>query len=234
MIAEKPYILYSLPNQRPCQSLKARKIEKAISKVDSFLSAMNHSLIEDAKTSELIAIEPFYEDEPKAFYSDQIINLNNKFGKGKTSSMGFMYPSGKPRKQKKTEWSINNGQLQMAFDYLINQQPWPKLSMPALELVVSYNIELKDFPTKKVLPDQQYNSSLMVWFSQNSQCNLTLAFPFSEPNKRFWKYFNQTNEISPVLLEKKHLRLVRANRKRTRNAISKLKETDANTGQNSN
>lgn len=144
--------------------------------------------------------------------ADKIINETKRiFGEGETSPISYSYDTGKPSQGTVTEWKINNEQLSIAVDYLINGQPWPKLTCGPLELVVSYNFRLLDM--KEELPHQQVNSSLMIWLSRSCSCSPDFYFPFQQASIEFYDYLKRIEPVLPFHLETKYLRLGKPNKK---------------------
>eukprot|EP01012_Entosiphon_sulcatum_P061302 TRINITY_DN86765_c0_g1_i1.p1 TRINITY_DN86765_c0_g1~~TRINITY_DN86765_c0_g1_i1.p1 ORF type:complete len:100 (+),score=0.69 TRINITY_DN86765_c0_g1_i1:85-384(+) len=98
----------------------------------------------------------------------------------------------------------------------------PKYNLGPVELVISYDFKLIDTKTKTELEYQQYTSSLLIWLTRSNCVSPSLCFPFSQPDNEFWNYIKSVESLIPFKLDRKYLRLVKANKKGTANTFSKL------------
>ena len=223
MIADNPFILYSLPQSRTTQQLfSGRKIEKAWENVCNFLINCTTVPLDQPYGLSLTA---YSANEGDAYpeIADKIIKETKIiFGNGQTEPIAFSYPSGVPDKVTKTKWNLNKKDLKTAIEYLINGQPWPKFSYGPIEFVISYDFKLIDPTTKTELANQELSSSLMVWLSRSCLCSPDIYFPFSQPNSTFFNYLKNIETFLPFKLEQKYLRLGRPNKNKTAYVFSKI------------
>lgn len=228
MIANKPYIIYSLPQSRTTQSLIGGKIEKVWANVKHFLTACTNSIIEKPDRISLVcySADEKHGENPEA--AGEILKRTQAlFGVGATSPLAYHYPSNILTTQTKTEWSLSFKDLDTAIDYIIKGQPYPKHNLGPIELILSYDFKLVDPISKVELPDQQFPSSILVWLTKSNCVSPSLCFPFTEPNQEFWEFVSKIESFLPFKFEKKYLRLGRANKKGTANMFSKIKITTA-------
>jgi hypothetical protein len=222
MIANRPYILYSLPKSRTTQALIGRRIDKSFQSVRRFLDSCTNANPDLPSRISIVAYTAFGENE-SIDYANKIIEDTSKiFGQGTRTPIGFMYPSGQPHEQNKVDWTLTPDDLKKAMDYLINGEPYQKFNLGPIELIISYDFKLVDLDSKKELPDQQYTSSILIWLSRTNSCNLTLCLPFDKPDLRFYEYLDRIEPLLPCKLEKKYLRLGQANKQKTMNKFTKI------------
>ena len=223
MIAERPYITYTLPVSRTTQALLGGKIETVWTNIQHFLSNCTNADAENPNSIRLVAYSADEDsNEPLEPVNTIIKGAQQLFGKGKTSPTGYMYPSGKPHKQIQIEWDLETGNLNEALHYLISGQPYPVYNLGPIELIISYDFHLLNPLSKEVLPNQQFQSSLLIWLTKRNCVRPNIHFPFIEPGQDFWNYVNSIEPFLPFKFEEKVLRLVSANKKRTDNVWKKI------------
>ena len=100
MIADRPFIFYSLPKSRTTQQLtNGRKIEKAWDNISSFLNKCT-TVRPDNPTSISLTAYTAYNGDANPEIADQIItDTKSIFGTGQTAPIAYSYPSGVPDKQ---------------------------------------------------------------------------------------------------------------------------------------
>jgi hypothetical protein len=203
MIAEKPFIFYSLPKSRTTQQLiGGRKIEKAWDNVCSFLTNCTITNPEQPTRISLTAYTAFQGD-PNPEIADKIIQETKQlFDSGQTEPVSYAYPSGIPDRQTKTEWNIETRDLQKAIDYMVKGQPWPKFTFGPIELLVTFDFKLLDPTTKTELPNQEEKSSLMIWLSRNCVCSPDLYFPFEQADENFKRTIEKLSRFCHLNLKK--------------------------------
>ena len=223
MKVQKPFILYSLPKSRTTQQLiGGRKIEKAWENVCLFLTNCTTAK-PDQVTNITLTAHTAFQGDPNPEIADKIIRETKQlFDSGVTKPIAYSYPSGIPDAQTKTEWNIEIEDLQKAIDYMINGQPWPKFTFGPIELLVTYSFKLIDPITKKELPNQEKNSSLIIWLSRNCICSSDLYFPFEKVDENFNEAINKMKPFLPFKLEEKYLRIGRPNKSNTQYIYKKL------------
>jgi hypothetical protein len=223
MIAERPYIIYTLPQSRTTQALTGGRIEKVWANVQRFLTTCTNA---DIKAPNTIYLNGYTADTDHGEHPDLAIELIEKtqyiFGQGTTGTIGYLYPTGTPLKQTKTNWELTAIDLARALDFLIDAQPLPKYNLGPIELILSYDFKLTDVFSKKELPHQQYPSSLLIWLTRSNCVSPSLCFPFTEPDKDFWGYVDSIEKFIPFKFDRKYLRLGRPNKKGTANVFSKI------------
>ena len=223
MIAEKPFIFYSLPKSRTTQQLiGGRKIEKAWDNVSNFLTNCSTTTPDEPARISLTAYTAFHGD-PNPEIADKIIQETKQlFSCGQTKPVSYAYPSGIPDSQTRTEWDIDTKDLQKAIDYVVKGQPWPKFTLGPVELLVTFDFKLLDPTTKTELPNQEQKSNLMIWLTRNCVCSPDFYFPFGQADENFKSAIEKIEPFLPFKLEQKHLRLGRPNKDKTRYKFSKL------------
>ena len=222
MIATHPFILYSLPKSRTTQSLFGRRIRKAFNNVSSFLEHCTTADTNRPKSLRLSAYTALGIDESIEYANELIQDTISKFGKGKISPIGFFYPSGQPIEQKIFEWTLNPKDLDTAIEFLEEKELFPKFNLGPIELLITYNFKLCDLESNAELPNQQYNSDILVWLSRSNNCSLTLYLPFETADKKFYDYLDKLTPLLPCKLERRYLRLGQANKQKTSNKYTKL------------
>lgn len=223
MIADKPFIFYSLPKSRTTQQLNGgRRVEKAWANVCDFLHYCTTTRPEHPTSISLRVYSAYTGDINPEIADKIIVTTKQLFGAGQTDPITYSYPSGIPDKHTKTEWRIERTDLKKAIDFLINGQPWHKLTFGPIELIISYDFKLIDPATKSELPNQDLSSSIMVWFSRSCICSPDLCFPFDQPNKNFYDYLESINSFLPFKLEHKYLRFGRPNKSKTSYIFNKI------------
>lgn len=145
MIAERPYILYSLPQSRVTQALRGGKIENAWTNILRFLTACTNT---DISVPNSIHLTGFTADEPHGekpeLAENLIIKTKNAFGEGTTEPIGYLYPENTPLKQTQTNWKLTAKDLDKALKFMIELQPLPKYNLGPIELIISYDFKLID------------------------------------------------------------------------------------------
>ncbi len=223
MIASRPFILYSLPKSRTTQALNGKKIEKAWESIKLFLATSTTANITLPTSIYMMGYSASEEFGESSILADQVIGkAHEAFGVGEISPMSYHYPSGIPSKQIKVKWDLSSNDLSKSLDYIIMGQPWPKYYMGPLELILSYDFKLIDPISKIELPNQQFESSILIWLSRSNCISPDLYFPFEQPDNNFENYISKVEPFLPFKLERKYLRLGRANKKGTANMYSKL------------
>ncbi len=223
MVAEKPYIIYKLPISRTTQSLTGGKIEKVWKNVRHFLTKCTTADIDNPRSIYIVGYTADEDHGETPELADAILKKAKiAFGEGETSPIGYHIPSNVPIKQTKTNWELTSNELDKALNYMIAEQPYPKCNLGPLELIMSYDFKLIDPVNKNELPNQQYQSSLLIWLTKNSCISPSLCFPFTKPDEEFWSYLNSISEFMPFKFDNKCLRLGRSNKKGTSNIFSKL------------
>jgi hypothetical protein len=223
MIASRPFIFYNLPKSRTTQALNGRKIEKAWGNIKLFLANTTTANIEMPRSIDLTGYSASEEFGESPILADNVLKGAQKaFGAGEISPVSYHYPSGIPSKQIKIEWDLSSNDLSKSIDYMIKGQPWPKYNLGPLELIISYYFKLIDPISKVELPNQQFESSILIWLTRSNYASPMLYFPFEEPGNSFWDYVNKIEPFLPFKLERKYLRLGRSNKKGTSVIYSKL------------
>jgi len=223
MIADKPFLFYSLPKSRTTQRLTGERIEKVWANLTNFLTNCTTVSISEPTSIELIAYSAWKDDKHPEIADEIIEKTKTVFGEPKTESVSYHYPSGIPDTQTKNEWKFGNSDLNNVIDFLIKGQPWPKFTFGPVELIVSYSFNLMDPIMKIELPNQTNNSRIMVWLSRSSCCSPDLYFPFDNADPNFKDYLNKIKSHLPFKLEEKYLRLGRPNKNKTQYTFTKLK-----------
>jgi len=223
MTTEKGFILYSLPKSRTTQQLNAgRKIESAWENVCNFLTNST-TITPDSPTSITLTAYEAFPGDLNPEIADKIIEDTKKiFDNAETAPLAYLYPSGNPTKQTTTTWKIKNEDLNKALDYLSKGQPWPKFSIGPIQLIISYNFKLVDPITRKETPNQENQSSLLIWLSRTCCCSPLFYFPFEQADNEFQDFLNNIKPYLPFKLEDKYLRLGRMNKNKTNYIYTKL------------
>jgi hypothetical protein len=223
MIALRPFIVYDLPKSRTTQALNGKKIEKAWESIGLFLANATTANIDLPTSIYMMGYSASEEFAESPGLADKVLeDAKKSFGIGEFAPISYHYPSGVPSKQIKIKWDLTSNDLSKSINHMIKGQPWPKYYMGPLELILSYDFKLIDPITKVELRDQQFESSILIWLSRSNSISPNLYFPFEEPNDSFWNYVNKIDSFLPFKLERKYLRLGRANKKGTANIYSKL------------
>jgi hypothetical protein len=216
MIASRPFILYNLPKSRTTQALKQKKIEAAWESIKLFLTSCTNADPLQPGGNALTAYAPYHTDKKPERAKTTIIQLKDFFGRGQTAPVAAEYPN-------QTTWSIKPNQLSKALDYLITGQPWPPAAFGPIELLLTYDFIFIDPTTRKTLPDQENQSSIMFWLDRSNKCAMDFWFPFQTPNADFWAYLKKIELYLPFILEKKYLKAGRPNKDGTRHIFSKFR-----------
>jgi len=223
MIAERPYIIYTLPISRTTQALTGGKIEKVWANVQRFLTTCTNA---DLKNPNSIYLTGFTADEDhgeKPYPAEQLLKkIQDVFGTGTTEPIGYLYPANTPLRQTKTNWQLTAKDLDKAIKFISELQPLPKYNLGPIELIISYDFKLIDTNTRTELPNQQYASSLLIWLTGSNCVSPSLCFPFLQPDTEFWNYIESIETLIPFKFDRKYLRLGKANKKGTANMFSKL------------
>ena len=223
MIADRPFIFYSLPKSRTTQQLtNGRKIEKTWDNISSFLSNCTTVRPDNPTSLSLTAYTACNGDANPEIADKIIADTKLIFGAGQTDPIAYAYPSGVPDKQTKTEWRLTANDLKRSVDYLINGQPWHKFTFGPIELTISYDFKLIHPETKKELPNQDLSSRIIVWLSRSCVCSPDLYFPFDKVDSEFRDYLNDADRFLPFKLEEKYLRLGRPNKNRSEHVFTKI------------
>lgn len=223
MIAERPYIIYNLPQSRTTQALTGGKIEKVWTNVQRFLTSCTNA---DTKTPNSIYLVGYTADEDHGenpyLAKKSIKKTQDVFGQGSTDTIGYLYPANTPLRQTKTTWDLTANDLDKALKFIVELQPLPKYNLGPIKLIISYDFKLIDIISKTELPNQQYPSSLLIWLTRSNCVSPSLCFPFTQPDIDFWNYIDGIEKLVPFKFDKKYLRLGRSNKKGTANMFSKL------------
>lgn len=222
MIAKEPYIVYSLPQSVTAQALHGGKIDVVWENISKFLVTCTTVSRWSPKNTVKLTAYSAGEDEPKEAANTIIEKAKENFGVGKQRPIGYHYPSGEPHKQIQIGWDIDVSNLETTLEYLLAGQPYPIYNLGPLELVVDYYFRMISPSTNKILPNQQVESSILICLTKRSWIAPFICFPFSEANQEFWNYLNEIEQYLPFRLNKKYLRMVRANKKGTQNVWRKL------------
>jgi hypothetical protein len=223
MVAQRPYIIYKLPISRVTQALIGGKIERVWKNTQRFLTTCTTANIDNPQSIYIVGYSADEKHGESPGLADDILKkATGVFGVGTTKPVGYLIPGNIPSKQTETEWRLTGKDLRKAIDYLIEGQPYPKYNLGPIELIISYDFKLIDRNNRAILPNQQYDSSFLIWLTKNSCVSASLCFPFTEPNQELWDYINSIQEFVPFKFDSKDLRLGRSNKKGTSNMFSKL------------
>ncbi|QEH41284.1 hypothetical protein [Chitinophaga sp. XS-30] len=223
MIAARPCITYRLPASRITQALTGGKIEKVWANVQRFLSACTNADIEKPNSIYLTGYAADEDQGENPNLAEQLIKkTQDVFGIGTTEPVGYLYPENTPLRQTKTTWQLTADDLDKVLSYITGLQPLPKYNLGPIELILSYDFKLINITTGEELPDQQYQSSLLIWLARSNHVSPILCFPFSQPDKDFWDYLENIENLVPFKFDRKYLRIEKANKKGTANMFSKL------------
>ncbi len=223
MIAERPYIIYSLPQSRTTQRLTGGKIEKAWSNVQRFLTTCTNADIKVPNSIYLIGYTADEDHGEQTELAEKLVKQTQEvFGLGTTNPIGYLYPSNIPLRQTKTTWQLTPIDLDKALKFMFELQPLPKYNLGPIELIISFDFKLVDLISKAELTNQQYSSSLLIWLTRGNSVSPSLCFPFSHPDKEFWTYIDDIEKLVPFKFDRKYLRLGHSNKKGTANMFSKL------------
>ncbi|MGV3587348.1 MAG: hypothetical protein ACO1OF_10120 [Adhaeribacter sp.] len=223
MIADNPFILYSLPQSRTTQQLfHGRNIKNTWENICKFL--INCTTVQPNQPLGLcLTAYSANKDDSNPEIADKIIaEAKSIFGDAKSEPISYSYPEGLPNEVTKTDWNLDSSDLERVVKYLVNGQPWPKFTYGPIELTLSYNFKLVDPITKKELANQELSSSLMVWLSRSCLCSPDIYFPFSQPNAEFYNFLRGLEVFLPFKLEQKYLRLGRPNKNKTAHVFNKI------------
>jgi hypothetical protein len=222
MKVKSPYIVYSLSKGRTTQVFKSRKIIPAWEAIKHFITVCTTAAADQPDSIELTAYTAYEETDPSEKLEKIIQDTTIAFGKGKRS---LFVTSPQGIKTDLVQWFLQKKQLQTAIDYIQNGLPWVKSSFGPIDLLFSYSFYLKDLKTKEQLPNQQFESHILIWFSRSAYCAPTLFFPFEEPTKEFWNYVENLKKELPFELEEKYLRLARVNKEGEVSSFKKIVPT---------
>jgi hypothetical protein len=162
-----------------------------------------------------------YNDELTDKICDKAVNTaEQKFGKGQRKGVGLIPTDNSVLPRIETCWRIDTRQFPDSVSLLLDVEPWPRQKMGPVELLFSYDFQLKNVSYKNH-PDL-YKSDLMVGLLRNSLVTPTLNFPFEEPTKEFWNYIEQIEPFFPFKWDNKNLRVLKPNKKRTGFISSKV------------
>lgn len=217
MIASKPFILYDLPKSRTTQALKQKKIETAWENIKLFLTSCTDADPLHPQGNSLTAFAPYHTDKNPELAERTIIQLKELFGPGNTIPIAAGYPD-------QTTWNIKQDHFSKALNYLIAGQPWPRSTFGPIELLLGYDFIFIDPNSRKVLPDQENQSSTMFWLGRSNKCAMDLWFPFQTPNVDFWTYLKNIQPFLPFIIEEKYLKAGRPNKNRTSHIFSKVQK----------
>lgn len=208
----RPYIVYSLSKDRTTQKFNISKIPNIIDTVSTFLDTCTTTDYNNPESIKLTAYSAFSNNDYAVSLQKIIDTATLKFGPAKVSPIGYYYPGGQPLPTSKYEWEFPKERLQEMVEYIIENNPLPKAELGSLELFFTYDFYLTDIESKNILPNQQYNSSLLIWLSKDKSCSPTLYFPFEKPDENFWHYIDSLGKYLPFKLEEKYLRLTHINK----------------------
>jgi hypothetical protein len=220
---DKPFIQYSLSKSRTFQSVGQRGVRKSWDKIKTFLSTWTTANPEQPCFSEWCSIDftifNDYEDKLSDEICTNAISLADKaFGKGQVRKVGLLPSTTVKYPKEEVRWKINIAQFNECVMFLLNGEPWPSQRMGPIELLFSYDFQLKNVSYK----DYLYKSDIMVGLSQKSVVTPVLNFPFEEPTQEFWDYVAQIEPNLPFKWDVNNLRLMKPNKKRTGLIASKL------------
>lgn len=225
MIAERPYIIYKLPNSRISQALKGRKLNTIWLSFKHFLESYTTA---NPLEPDNVYINGFSADiglnENPDIAKSLLEKTIAKFGDGETNPIGYHYPENIPHLQTQTHWQLEPNQIEEALEYIISLEPIPRFNLGPVELVISYSFKLTESDRNNILPNQQFISSALISLSRSKWIAPIICFPFENPDSEFWKYYNNMSNHSPFKLDKKYLRRGQANKRRTANKFTKLEE----------
>jgi len=145
--------------------------------INQFFSACTNCNIEKPNSIQLTGFTVDEEHGELPFLAEKILErTRNIFGQGVTSPVSYQYPQNIPSKQTQTEWDLTNCGLTNALNFMIAGQPWPKYNLGQVELILSYHFKLI-YPLSRIeLPNQPFNSNLLIWLSRNNAISPMLAF----------------------------------------------------------
>ena len=228
MTAEKAFILYTLPKSRTTQQINGgRKVETAWGNVCYFLTNCT-TIIPDSPTSiSLTAYDAFPGDSNPEIAHLIIEETKKIFDNAITIPLAYSYQSGNPNKQMKTTWKIEKEGMKKALDYLSKGQPWPHFSIGPIELTISYDFKLVDPKTRKEIPNQENESSILIWLSRTCFCSPLFYFPFEQTENEYHDYLNNIKPFLPFKLEDKYLRMGKMNKNKTNYIYTKLEQNQS-------
>jgi len=111
MIAERPYIIYTLPQSKMTQALIGGKIEKVWDKVQKFLTNCTTAIIDNPDSTYLTAFSAAEDHGELPELADKLLRrTKDVFGAGQTSPIGNLWPQNVPTKQTKTTWDVKSNE----------------------------------------------------------------------------------------------------------------------------
>jgi hypothetical protein len=212
---ESPCIIYTPSKSTFTQKLKGKRINDAIENISVFLEKCTDINSDNVSSCIFVAHSPYNSDDDPKIAAEFYNEITKLFGAGVTSPMSYNYFDGKPSENTRTEWELEISDFQKALNYLNSKYPVPKYTFSAVELIISYSFNLIDPDTKRILPNQASESSLMIWLSRSFSCNPTIFFPFESPNQEFINYLNKFKLFTPFELRDNYLRTVKSNKSKS-------------------
>ena len=223
MIAERPFILYSLPTQRMNQRLKdGNNIQLIWDRVNTFLDkcAIQTDHFPNFEVYGYSGIEGDVSFEETNRVIDDLFEM---FGKPKTTSKCYHIINGKEYIHPYYNWEIKKSKLNDAIDYIL-KKPWNKKTKEPILMIVTFGFYFKDTITNIKLPNQQYGSQFSIWLSKTCSVCPDLFIPFEGPTDQFESYMKQIEEYLPFKIEEKQYRIGQANKKGTANRFIKFEK----------
>lgn len=195
---EKPYIVYTLPNNKVDQRLKNNKLEICWKDIDNFIYNVTNTNILEPKEIRLdvFTYNNIIEPEKSFTYYNQEIMDNTDFE---------LLIENNIKSIRKGEWVLKKDILLFAKDFFSKYQSKIK-SNSDISLRLYYNFYLKEYKSASELPNQKLLSSITFYFSKDIKCSLDLFFPFENANTEFWNYFDNIKHFIPVEVDEKYLR----------------------------
>lgn len=198
---KSPYIVYTLPNNKFDQRLKNNQLELCWNEIEYLLSSITSAEILQPKEIRLSVFTHNNILEPEkslSFYNSGIMEDRHYLD---------LLQNGK-KSYRDGEWILNNNVLILAKDFFQKIQRKIK-SNADIALYIHYSFYLKDPKNGTELNNQQFLSSLTLYFSKDIKCVPTLFFPFENASEEFWSYFDSIKAFFPFEIDDKYLKLSR-------------------------
>lgn len=198
---KSPYIVYTLPNNKFDQRLKNNQLELCWNEIEYLLSSITSAEILQPKEIRLSVFTHNNILEPEkslSFYNSGIMEDRHYLD---------LLQNGK-KSYRDGEWILNNNVLILAKDFFQKIQRKIK-SNADIALYIHYSFYLKDPKNGTELNNQQFLSSLTLYFSKDIKCVPTLFFPFENASEEFWSYFDSIKAFFPFEIDHKYLKLSR-------------------------
>jgi len=219
----KSSIIYNLDKSITTQKLKGKNIDTVLKNISNFLTNCTTGEIKDpSERISLTSYSAFDNNDDPVIAKRIFDDLTFIFGLGETTPLSYHYPSGEPSLNTKTEWVIDKIDLQKALEFIKKESPMPKFTFGPIQLCFSYKFKLIDPITKDILPNQDSESSLMIWISRSLVCSPMLDFPFASKSEDFDLYIEEITPYLPFELKSKYLRIVTENKSKTGYIYRKL------------